>query len=71
MSVIERGNYTRKSFEARTVDISEDGIGLLTPHPLNESQIISFDERVDNRTGVVVWSKMIDEENCRVGVRFA
>ena len=71
MSIIEQGDYTRKSLEARTVDISDDGIGLVTPHPLKESQIISFNEKVENRTGVVVWSKMIDEENCRVGVRFA
>lgn len=71
MSVIEHGDYTRKSLEAQTVDISDDGIGLLTPRPLKELQIISFDEKLDNRTGVVAWSKMIDEENCRVGVRFA
>jgi hypothetical protein len=43
----------------------------LTRYPLRESQVISFDEKVDNRSGVVVWSKMVDEEYCRAGIRFA
>jgi DNA-binding response OmpR family regulator len=71
MNVIDRGNYTRWSLVAQAVDISDRGIGLLSQYPLNESQVIGFDETMDNRTGVVVWSKMIDEENCRVGIRFA
>jgi hypothetical protein len=37
---------------------------------LEKSQIIGFDEEMGNRTGVVVWSIMIDEENCRVGLEF-
>jgi len=71
MSVIDQGNYTRWSLEAKGVDVSDSGIGLLTPHPLKESQIIGFDETLGKKIGVVVWSKMVDEENCRVGVRFA
>lgn len=71
MSLIDRGDYTRKSIEAQGVDISDRGIGFLTSHPLKESQVIGFDGKLDNRTGVVVWSKMVDKENCRVGVRFA
>jgi len=71
MSIIDHGDYTRKSLEAQAVDISDNGIGLLTRYPLKESQVIGFDDKMDNRIGVVVWSKMIDEEKCRVGIRFA
>ena len=71
MSVIDQGEYARKSLEAQAVDISDSGIGILTRHPLKESQVVGFDDTMGNRTGVVVWSKMIDEENCRVGIRFA
>jgi DNA-binding response OmpR family regulator len=71
MSVIDQGNYTRWSLEAKGVDISDSGIGILTQHPLKESQVIGFDETLGKKTGVVVWSKMVDEENCRAGVRFA
>ena len=71
MSVIDEGGISRKLLEARTVDISDNGIGLLTRFPLKKSQVISFDEKNENKTGVVTWSEMIDEDNCRVGVKFA
>ena len=71
MSVIDQGNFTRWSLEAQAVDLSDSGIGLLVQYPIKESQVIGFDEKMGNKTGVVAWSKMIDEENCRVGVRFA
>lgn len=71
MSVIDQGNFTRWTLEAQAVDISESGIGLLSQHPLKESQVVGFNEKLGNKTGVVVWSKMVDEENCRVGLRFA
>jgi CheY-like chemotaxis protein len=71
MSVIDQGNYTRWSLIAQAVDISDGGIGLLSQYPLKESQIIGFDEKMDKKTGVVVWSKRVDEENCRAGIRFA
>jgi CheY-like chemotaxis protein len=71
MSVIDEGSISRKLLEARVVDISDNGIGLLTRCPLKESQVIGFDEKNENKTGVVTWSEMIDEDNCRVGVKFA
>ena len=71
MSVIDQGNFTRWSLEAKAVDLSDSGIGLLVQYPLKESQVIGFDEKMGNKTGVVAWSKMIDDENCRAGVKFA
>jgi len=71
MSVVDGGDYSRKFLEAEVVNISDSGLALMTRYPLKESQVISFDGKVDNRSGVVVWSKMIDEENCRAGIRFA
>ena len=72
MSVIDQGNFTRWSLEAQAVDISDSGIGLLlSQHYLKESQVIGFDEKMGNRTGVVVWSKMTEEGDCRAGIRFA
>lgn len=70
-SVIHQGVNTRLSVEAEAVDISDSGVGFLTPYPLKESQVISFDEKLDRKIGVVAWSKMLDMENCRVGVKFA
>jgi len=70
MSVIEDGSSVRRSMAAEAVDISETGVGFLTQYPIKKSQVIGFDETLDNKTGVVAWSKMVDEKNCRVGVRF-
>jgi DNA-binding response OmpR family regulator len=70
-SIIHQGISTRLSVEADTVDISDSGIGFLTQYPLKESQVISFDEKLDNKLGVVAWSKMIDDKNCRVGAKFS
>jgi len=70
-SVIHEGVSTRLSVEADTVDISDSGVGFLTQYPLKESQVISFDEKLENRLGVVAWSKMVDEKNCRVGAKFS
>jgi CheY-like chemotaxis protein len=71
MSVIDQGNYTRWSMEAEAVDISDRGIGVLSSYHLKESQVIGFDEKMDNKTGVVMWSKTIDADKCRVGIKFA
>ena len=71
LSAIFQGISTRLSVEAQTVDISDSGIGLLTAYPLKEAQVIGFDEKIKNRSGVVAWSIMVDAENCRVGVKFA
>lgn len=70
-SIIHQGVSTRLSVEADAVDISDSGIGFLTQYPLKESQVISFDEKLDNRMGVVAWTKMVDEKNCRVGAKFS
>jgi len=70
MSIIDEGSISRKSLEAQAVDISDGGIGLLSQYPLSESQIVGFDEKNGNKTGVVAWSEMSDEEYCRAGIKF-
>ena len=71
MTVIEEGASMRRSLEAQAIDISDTGIGLVTGHSLKESQVISFDGKMDNRMGVVVWSKITEDGKCMAGVRFA
>ena len=71
MTVIDQGEVKRWSLQAKSVDISNGGIGLLTNYPLRESQVVSFGEDLGNKTGVVVWSTMSDNEVCRAGVKFA
>jgi len=69
--VIDGGEIKRWSSRAESVDINDDGIGLVTRYPLKASQIISFDEDLQKKSGVVVWSRMLDNHKCRAGIRFA
>jgi DNA-binding response OmpR family regulator len=71
MTVIDQGESKRWTMQAKSVDISDRGIGLLTNYPLKESQIISFGDDLANKMGVVVWSTMFDSNVCRAGVKFA
>ena len=71
MSVIHEGINTRLTLKGTAVDISDGGIGLLTSYPLRESQVVGFNGKMDERFGVVAWSRMVDKESFRVGIRFA
>jgi CheY-like chemotaxis protein len=69
-SGISEGEVRRSAFRAVSTDICEGGIGLLTQIPLQENQVVSFDEELSSRLGVVAWSTMLDSETCRAGIRF-
>jgi len=71
MTLIADGESKRMNFQAKAVELSEEGIGLLTDFPLKISQIIGFEAELGNRSGVVVWSSMVDERTYRAGVKFA
>jgi len=71
MSVIENGEDSRLLLLGRAVDLNRHGVGFLTEYPLRPSQAVSFDHEMIRRSGLVAWSTMIDEQICRVGVRFA
>ena len=71
MTLIADGESKRMNFQAKSFDLSAEGIGLLTAFPLKISQIIGFEAELGNRSGVVVWSSMVDERTYRAGVKFA
>ncbi|MBU4261393.1 MAG: hypothetical protein KKC76_05870 [Proteobacteria bacterium] len=71
MTMIVEGEAKRMAFQAKAFDFSEEGIGLLTDFPLRISQIIGFEAELGNRSGVVEWSSMVDEQTYRAGVKFA
>lgn len=69
-TVIDQGETKRRTIQAKSVDISTSGIGLLTDYPLKESQVISFGDDLAHKSGVVVWSTMYESKVCRAGVKF-
>ncbi len=71
MNVIGEGKTHRWSTEAESFDISEGGVGLLSNHPLPVSQVLSLKSTTLEKTGVVVWSRMLANNTCKAGVCFA
>lgn len=60
---------------AVTVDVSEDGLGIFTSHPLREGQILKFErdiniQRVRAQSAVVRWSREVNGNRYRVGLQF-
>lgn len=70
LAVISEGENQRWVIEARTTDISDAGLGLTTRYPLKATQVVSFGKQLQERTGVVIWSSMVDAQTCRAGIKF-
>lgn len=71
MTIVGEGETQRRHTSARAVDISSGGIGLVTRYPLRVEQVLGFEDDMPCKTGIVVWSVMEKNNNCRTGVRFA
>jgi len=71
MTVLGQGKTHRWSTEAEAFDISEGGVGLVTNYPLPVSQVLSLKSETLEKTGVVVWSRMLENNTCKAGVCFA
>ena len=71
MTVLRKGKTQRWSFGAESFDISEGGVGLKTEYPLPVSQVLSLKSDTLEKTGVVVWSRMLADNTCKAGVCFA
>lgn len=71
MTIIGEGESKRWHTEAKSVDICEGGVGLVTSYPLRVSQVVCLNSEVEDKTGIVVWSRVLEDCTCRAGVCFA
>jgi len=60
---------TKTDLEACVVDISTGGACITSNYPLSPGNVLKFDMSLENRSGLVRWSKK-DAENFRAGIRF-
>ena len=67
---ISAGEIVRHSMDVILTDISDGGVGLLTNRPLEESQVVRFEDSLEGRSGVVSWSLPMAEQTCRAGIHF-
>jgi CheY-like chemotaxis protein len=58
------------SFPATLTDISVGGLGLTSPRKLVAPQLVHFDEKFMHQSGVIVWSRIRDDQTFRAGIKF-
>ncbi|MEW6067308.1 MAG: class I SAM-dependent methyltransferase [Nitrospirota bacterium] len=56
------------NLQARAIDVSDRGIGILTEYPLSPGYILWFNDGSGDRAGFVVWCTKLDAEY-RAGVK--
>jgi DNA-binding NtrC family response regulator len=66
---ISEGEHKKNLTTGILTDISDTGLGLLTQSPLKLNQVINFGDSLQQQCGVVVWSRQIEAQTCRVGIR--
>jgi DNA-binding response OmpR family regulator len=74
VTVLDQSNPVNLSLKGDMLDISESGISMRTPYPLELGHLITFTsglERPETRKGIVKWTMIADESYMyRVGVEF-
>lgn len=69
--IADDGAIEESGLKASVVDISEDGVGILTDYPLEPGRILWFNDEVVRNVGIVRWRiDFILQNRCRVGVQF-
>lgn len=67
------GTYDRISFSAKTIDISDSGVGIrYSVFPLPQNSIVELEilNMAVSRVAVVVWSKEVSKIESASGLRF-
>ena len=74
VTVLDQSKPVNLSLKGDMLDISELGISMRTPYPLELGHLITFTsglERAEPKTGIVKWTMIADESYMyRVGVEF-
>jgi len=75
-SDIDKPKRNEIEYEGMSFDISEGGIGIITPHPLNEGDILFFRDEIKVNTlvatsGVVKWVLRLADTTYRSGLEFS
>jgi hypothetical protein len=62
---------TRSVLNADIVDVSEDGMCILTDHALKRDSLLIFNDGEVDRSGIVRWINKVDGDNkYRIGIQF-
>lgn len=72
VKVIKDGGVKRLHYPAESVNISDDGIELITAYLLKPAEVVCFDDDdLGRKEGLVIWSNRIDDQRYMAGIQFA
>lgn len=71
ISLIPFRDLERVDLTVHALDVSDGGVGIVTKRPIQPG-LVWFQEgaAAERRGGVVAWSKMIEPDTYRAGIRF-
>ena len=70
VTVLDFKDLKRLSLRGEIIDISDAGMGIETDYPLEPGHVLTFDNGIGHKTGIVQWSTMVNNNGYRVGVKF-
>lgn len=75
VSVLDMRELKQIHDVAVSVDISTEGIGILTDYPLEEGHVLTFNDEINMnniaaKSAIVRWAGKIDGNKYRVGLKF-
>jgi hypothetical protein len=63
-------NWELKSdLAANIIDITNRGVGIRVCYPVYPGNVLRFDNRLENKSGIVKWS-IKDKDSYRAGIKF-
>lgn len=70
VTVLDFRDLRRLSLKGNIVDISDVGMGIKTDFPLEPGHVLTFNDNIGRRAGIVEWSSRVQDNGYRVGIRF-
>ena len=70
VTVLDFKDLKRLSLRGDIIDISDAGMGIKTGYPLEPGHVLTFDNGIGHKAGIVKWSAMVNNNGYRVGVKF-
>lgn len=70
LSIHKSKKFKLMRLKCCSVDISEGGAGVLTDYPVSPGSAIKFENDLDYKSGIAVWSRRVNDTDYRVGIKF-
>ncbi len=69
VTVLDLRELKKLTKKARLYDLSQGGIGLITDFPLEPGHVLTFNNGLSEKIGIVKWSNK-EDLYYRVGIKF-